>query len=88
MHQTRDQVDLYKYVSTERAIVDPEILKRGLIPLVVDPIFRGVEAQFQLLRMFQLLKVCNLIGSRKGGAMGPQPHLILRVFHSIIFFTI
>ena len=28
------------------------------------------------------------IGGRKGGAMGLQPHLILRVFHRILIFTI
>ena len=28
------------------------------------------------------------IGSRKGGAMGLQPHLILRVLHRILIFTI
>ena len=28
------------------------------------------------------------IGGRKGGAMGVQPHLILRVLHRILFFTI
>ena len=34
---------------------------------------------------------CNLtanIGGGKGGAMGLQPHLILRVLHKILIFTI
>ena len=55
--QRLDPVDLYKYVSTETAVVDREVLKG--YPLVVDPTCRGVEAQFQPLKMFQLLKACH-----------------------------
>ena len=29
-----------------------------------------------------------VIGGRKGGAMGLQPHLVIRVLHRSLFFTI
>ena len=49
-----------------------------------------VTSLYAHIHMYACACVCVYggIGGGKGGAMGLQPHLILRVLHSILFFTI